>query len=92
MGINVYIYAIRLNANPSDPAHEASFPPNHVNLYEQKPKAMYSFSIRISPLLESTNIKPRNIEKTFYTKHSSLMPRNTFRLTLWKNVNQIHTY
>ena len=33
--------------------------------YEQKPKAIKSFGIRISPLLESTNIKPQNIEKHF---------------------------
>ena len=33
-------YAIRLAANPSNPAHEVTFPPNYVNLYEQKPKAI----------------------------------------------------
>ena len=58
-------YAIRLAANPSNPAHEVTFPPNYVNLYEQKPKAVKSFGIRISPLLESANIKPHNIEKHF---------------------------
>ena len=26
-------YAIRLAANPSNPAHEVTFPPNYVNLY-----------------------------------------------------------
>ena len=31
-------YAIRLAANPSNPAHEVTFPPNYVDLYEQKPK------------------------------------------------------
>ena len=66
-------YATRLAANPSNPAHEVTFPPNYVNLYEQKPKAIKSFGIRISPLLESANIKPQNIEKTFYTKCSSLV-------------------
>ena len=30
-------YAIRLAANPSNPALEVTFPPNYVNLYEQKP-------------------------------------------------------
>ena len=35
------------------------------DLYEQKPKAIKSFGIRISPLLESANIKPQNIEKNF---------------------------
>ena len=58
-------YAIRLAANPSNPAHEVTFPPNYVNLYEQKPKAIKSFGIRISPLIESANIKPQNIEKHF---------------------------
>ena len=58
-------YAIRLAANPSNPAHEVTFPPNYVDLYEQKPKAIKSFGIRISPLLKSANIKPQNIEKHF---------------------------
>ena len=31
----------------------------------KKPKAIKSFGIRISPLLESANIKPQNIEKHF---------------------------
>ena len=56
-------YAMRLAANPSNPAHEITLPPNYVNIYEQKPKAIKSFGIRISPLLESANIKPQNIEK-----------------------------
>ena len=58
-------YAIRLAANPSNPAHEVTFPPNYVDLYEQKPKAIKTFCIRISPLLESANIKPQNVEKHF---------------------------
>ena len=41
------------------------FPPNYVDLYEQKPEAIKLFDIRISPLLESTKIKPQNIEKHF---------------------------
>ena len=69
-------YAIRLAANPSNPAHEVLFTPNYVNLYEQKPKAIKSFGIRISPLLESANIKPQNIEK-IYTKYSSLVYETT---------------
>ena len=40
-------YAIRLAPNPSNPAHEVTFPPNYVDLYEQKPKAIKSFGIRI---------------------------------------------
>ena len=34
-------------------------------IYKQKPKAIKSFGIRISPLLEAANIKPQNIEKHF---------------------------
>ena len=62
---SICIFAIRLAANPSNAAHEVTFPPNYVDLYEQKPKAIKSFGIRISPLLESANIKPQNIEKHF---------------------------
>ena len=46
-------YAIRIAANPSNPAHEVTFPQNVVDLYEQKPKAIKSFGIRISPLCRS---------------------------------------
>ena len=80
-------YAIRLAANPSNPAHEVTFPPNYVDLYELKRKAIKSFDIRITPLLESANIKPQNIEKTFYTKYSSVLCEtawNNFRFTLWE--------
>ena len=55
-------YAIRLAANPLNPV---TFPSNHVDLYEQKHKAIKSFGIRIPPLLESVNNKPQNIEKKF---------------------------
>ena len=58
-------YAIRLATNPSNPAHEVTFSPNYVDLYEQKSKAIKSFDIRISPLLESANIKTQNVEKNF---------------------------
>ena len=58
-------YVIRLAANPSNPAHEVSFHPNYVDLYEQNPKAIKSFGIRISPLLEAANIKPQHVEKHF---------------------------
>ena len=59
-------YAIRLAAKPSNPAHEVTFPPNYVDLYEQKPEAIKLFDIRISPLLESTKIKPQNIENILH--------------------------
>ena len=58
-------YAIRLAANQSHPAHEVTVPTKYDDLYEQKLKAITSFGIRISPLLESTNIKPQHVEKHF---------------------------
>ena len=66
-------YALRLAANPSNPAYVVSFPPKHVDVYEHKPKAIKSFGIRILSLIESANIKPQNIEKTFFTKYFSLV-------------------
>ena len=43
-------YAIRLAANPSNPAHEVTFPPNYFDLYEQKPIAIKSFGIKLCSL------------------------------------------
>ena len=88
-------YAIRLAANPSNPAHEVTFPPNYVDLYEQKPKAIKSFGIRISPLLESANIKPQYIENYFTPNIPAWCmkpPEILFGLHSRKNLNQIHTY
>ena len=33
-------YAIRLAANPSNPAHELTFPPNYVDLYDKNLKLL----------------------------------------------------
>ena len=88
-------YAKRLAANPSNPAYEVTFPPNYVNLYEQKPKAIKSFGIRISPLLESAGIKPQNVEKHFTPNIPSWCikpPEILFDSHSGKNLNQIHTY
>ena len=63
--------AIRLAAYPSNPAHKVTLPPNYDDLYEQKPKVIKLFGIRISPLFESANIKPQNVENHFCTKYSS---------------------
>ena len=89
-------YAIRPAANQTTPAHEVTFPSNYVDLSVQKPKAIKSFGIRISPLLESTNIKPQHIEKHFtpnipawYVKYNQ---RYFSIYTLGKNLNRIHTY
>ncbi|MES9951106.1 MAG: reverse transcriptase domain-containing protein [Candidatus Thiodiazotropha sp.] len=56
-------YAIRLAANPSNPASKVTFPPQFSELYENKPKAIKSFGLRIAPLLESSNIYPNNIQR-----------------------------
>ena len=84
-----------LNSLASNPAHEVTFPPNYNDLYEQKPKAIKSFGIRISPLLESANIKPQNIEKHFTPNIPAWCmkpPEILFDLHSGKNLNQIHTY
>ena len=88
-------YAIRLSANPSNPAHEVTFPPNYFDLYKQKHKAIKSFGIRISPLLESANIKPQNVEKHFTPNIPAWcvkQPDILFPLHSGKNLNQIQTY
>ena len=58
-------YAIRLAENPSNPAHEVTFPPKYTDLYESKPNYIKSFGVRILPLLESANINPKNIDINF---------------------------
>ena len=39
--------------------------PQIMLMYEQKPKAIKSVGIIISPHIESANIKPQNVEKHF---------------------------
>ena len=60
-------YAIRLAANPSNPAYKITFPPHIsediVNLYENKPYVIKSFGLRIQPLLTSAKINPNTIEE-----------------------------
>ena len=60
-------YDIRLAENPSNPAHEVTFPPKYTDLYESKPNFIKSFGVRILPLLESANINPKNIDINFST-------------------------
>ena len=65
-------YAIRIAANPSNPVHKVSFPPyiseEVVQLYESKPKAIWSFGLRVAPLLESANIQKDKIEEHFVSE------------------------
>ena len=58
-------YAIRA-ANPFNPAFEVTFPPHFQEYYERKPNAIKSYGLRIAPLLESTNINIKNIQKHFF--------------------------
>ena len=58
-------YAIKLAANPSNPAFKITFSPQFTELYEHKPNAIKPFGLRILPLLESSNIDPKIIEKHF---------------------------
>ena len=55
-------YAIRLAANPSNPAHEVLFPKNTLIYTKRNLKDIKSFGIRI---LQSANIKPKDIEGHF---------------------------
>ena len=60
-------YAIRLAANPSNPAYKITFPPHIsediVNIFENKPSVIKSFGLRIQPLLTSAKINPNTIEE-----------------------------
>ena len=44
-------YAVRLAANPSNPAFEVTFPPQFQDYYERKPNAIKYFGLHIAPLL-----------------------------------------
>ena len=59
-------YAIRLAANASNPTFKVTFQP-HISedirqLYENKPRAIKSFGLRVKPLLQSANIIQDKIE------------------------------
>ena len=60
-------YATRLAANPSNPASTVTFSPQFPDIYECKPKTVRPFGLRVLPLLESSKINPKNIEKQFIT-------------------------
>ena len=87
--------AIRLAENPSNPANEVTFSLHYVDLFQQKYKAIKSFRIRISQLVESANIKPQNVEKHFHQIFQLWFvkqPKILFDLNSGTNLNQIHTY
>ena len=60
-------YAIKLAANQSNPAFRVTFSPQFSELYELKPHAIQTFGLRVSPLLESLNINPKNIKQHLIT-------------------------
>ena len=59
-------YAIRLAANPSNSAFEVTVPPLFSEYYERKPNAIESFSRRIAPLLDSSNINTKTFKNTLF--------------------------
>ena len=85
-------YAIRLAENPSNPAHEVTFPPKYTDLYESKPNYIKSFGVRILPLLESVNINPKNIDINFTPNIPAVCmnkPKILFDLHSGKNLKQV---
>ena len=56
-------YAIRLAANPNNPAFKISYPPQFSDLYESKLHTIKPFGLYILPLIEDSNINPQNIQK-----------------------------
>ena len=59
-------YAIRLAANPSNPAFEVTFPPKFQEYYGRKPNAIKSFGLRIAPLLELSNITTKTFKNILF--------------------------
>ena len=43
------------------------FSPQFLDIYERKPNTIRPFGLRVLPLLESSKINPKNIEKQFIT-------------------------
>ena len=44
-------YDIRIAENQSNPAHEVTFQPKYIDLYERKPYFIKSFGVRTLPVL-----------------------------------------
>ena len=44
-------YAIRIAENNSNPAHDVTFQPKYIDLYESKPNFIKSFGVRTLPVL-----------------------------------------
>ena len=92
-------YALRLAANPSNPAYRITFPPiiseDIVNLYENKPNFIKSFGLRIQPLLKSAKINPNTMKSIQYLKfhHSASGNHQKYFLFIQeRNRKQIQIY
>ena len=68
---------LRFAANPSNPAHEVSFPPKYVDLYEKKPKSIKIIWYQNFTILRIYQYETSKYLKTFYTKHSNLVFKTT---------------
>ena len=49
-------YATKLSSNPTNPAFDCVFKPNHATLFERRQKIIPTFGLRIKPHLEECNI------------------------------------
>ena len=73
LNVDICVEKNFLSSMPADsllsryPAFKITFSPHFLELYKHKPNAVKHFGLRISPLLESSNINPNNIEKHFIT-------------------------
>ena len=55
-------FGIKLKSNRSNPSYNTVFRPNFFSLFENKPNAIPTFGIRITPALTAAGIKVRNIK------------------------------
>ncbi|MCU7801126.1 MAG: hypothetical protein KZQ70_13560, partial [gamma proteobacterium symbiont of Lucinoma myriamae] len=55
-------YSLKLKSNPSNPTYQSVFRPRFKMLFENKPNAIPTFGLRISPILEATDINLTKIQ------------------------------
>ena len=76
-------YYTKLVANVENPAYETAIHPNYPDKFEEKPKAIKPFGLRIRPLAAESNIKIESIkENKIYTTPSWTMERPTILFDL----------
>ena len=59
-------YAIKVAANPGNPAYKCVFEPDYVGLFERKPNAIPTFGIRIQEQLQELSFDPTLIANFHY--------------------------